>query len=415
MKHATMSFRSLFILLAAFLLTACGNDHDIRTRIDGDWHRQTLEKDHLEHWLKALPTANGFFNTTVTRDWQVLDPQPGDLVGHTRGIYLMAVGHELTCKPAYLEQVQLGTDFLLRHFRDPQHGGWFEAVGPDGKPRNDNKRLYSQAFAIFALAHAYRATQDKRYLDAALQTWSEIRLRYLDAHGGFRAGTNRDFSQTKQGNSQNPIMHLFEALLALHQASGSREALDGAESIGKFVAYQLLEGLPDGTARIPELYDEQWRPLPGARGGRIDIGHQFEWAYLFSAATEAGLNPIYAGVANRLLDYALAMGYEKGVQGIITSISPEGGINPKRSYWQQAEALRALIHHAAIQGRSDLWGHVTQQIEYIRKEFLDKQNGGWHHSTLTECRKSTCPDRQPDGYHMTALHQEAIRIAALAR
>jgi len=383
-----MSLRILSsLLLAAVLLAACGNDHDIRTRIDGDWHRQTLEKDHLEHWLKVLPTANGFFNTAVTRDWQVIDPQPGDIVGHTRSIYLMAVGHELTGKPAYLEQVKLGTDFLLRYFRDPLHGGWYEAVGPNGKPKNDNKRLYSQAFVIFALANAYRATQDKRYLDAALQTWQEIRLRYADAHGGFRAGTNRDFSQTKLGNSQGSIMHLFEALLVLHQASGSQEAKKGAESIGKFIAYRVLEGLPDGTARIPEVYDDQWRPLPGARGGRIDIGHQFEWAFLFSAATEAGLNPIYAGVADRLLNYAVAVGYEKGAQCVITTISPEGSINRQRGWWQQAEALRALMYHAAIRGRSDLWRLVTQQTEYICTELLDGNNDGWLDTSASECRK----------------------------
>jgi cellobiose epimerase len=211
-------------------------------------------------------------------------------------------------------------------------------------------------------------------------------------------------------------MHLFEALLALYQASGSREALDGAESIGKFVAYRLLEGLPDGTARIPELYDEQWRPLPGASGGRFDIGHQFEWAFLFSAATEAGLNTIYAGVADRLLNYALANGYDVKDRGVITSISPEGKFNHQRGYWQQAEALRALIHHAAIHGRCDLWGRITELTELIHTERLDKQNGGWYNLTLSECRQQqSCRDQQPDGYHMTALHQEAIRIAALAR
>lgn len=416
MIRNNMPLRFLFrLLIAAVLLAACGNDHDIRTRINGDWHRQTLEKDHLERWLKVLPTANGFFNSAVTRDWQVIDQQPGDIVGQARGIYLMAAGYDLAARLAYLEQVKLGTDFLLRHYRDPLHGGWFEAVGPDGKPKNDNKRLYSQAFVIFALAHAYRATQDKRYLDAALQTWSEIRLRYADAHGGFRAGTNRNFSQTRFDNSQNPIMHLFEALLALNQTSGSREAFEGAESIGRFVTHRLLEGLPDGTARIPELYDEQWRPLPGARGGRIDIGHQFEWAYLFSAASEAGLNPIFAGVADRLLNYAITNGFEKGEQGTITAITPEGEVRRQRGWWQQAEALRALIHHAAIRGRSDLWGRVTQQTEFIRMEFLDNQNGGWHNLALSDCRKGSCPDRQPDGYHMTALHLEAIRIETLSR
>lgn len=406
-----MSLRFLFsLLLAAVLLTACGNEHDIRTRIDGDWHRQTLEKDHLERWLKVLPTANGFFNTAVTRDWQVIDPQPGDIVSHTRAIYLMAVGHELTGNPAYLEQVKLGSDFLLRQFRDPLHGGWYEAVGPDGKLKNGNKRLYSQVFVIFALAHAYRATHDPRYLEAARLTWQDIRLRYADAHGGFRAGTNRDFSQTKLGNSQNPIMHLFEALLVLYQASGSREAFEGAESIAKFVAYRLMEGLPDGTARIAELYDDDWRPLSGERGGYIDIGHQFEWAFLSSAATEAGLSPIYAGVADRLLNYAEATGYDVKDRGVITSISPEGKTKHQRGYWQQVEALRALIHHAAIQGRSDLWGRITELTELIRTDFLDKQNGGWYHLTLSKCRKGNCYDLQPDGYHMTTLHHEAIRF-----
>lgn len=411
-----MYIRSLLgLILAATLLSACGKNHDIQVRIDGNWHRRTLEKDHLEHWLRALPTANGFFNTAVTRNWQVIDRQPGDLVGQTRGIYVMAAGHALTGNPAYLKQAKLGADFLLDHFRDPLHGGWYEAVGPDGRPTDENKRLYGQAFTIFALAHAYRTTRDARYSNAALQTWNEIGLRYADAHGGFRAEPNRDFGRTKFDNSQNPIMHLFEALLALYQATGSREAFDGAESIGKFVAYRLLEGLPDGTARIPELYDEQWQPLPGARGGRIDIGHQFEWAFLFSAAGEAGLNPIYAGVAERLLNYALAVGFEKGAQGVITAVSPEGGIQRQRGWWQQAEALRALMHHAAIRGRSDLWGQVTRLTEYIRAEFLDKNNGGWFETGATECRKEGCRDRQPDGYHMTAMHQEAMRIAALAR
>lgn len=400
-----------FIACCAIMLAAgCGSDHDIRTRVDGDWHGRTLEKDHLRHWLKALPTASGFFNSAVTRNWRAIDPQPGDLVGQTRGIYVMATGHTLTGDPAYLQQVKLGTDFLLEHFHDPRHGGWFEAVAPDGKLKNGNKRLYSQAFAIFALAHAYRATQDKRYLDAALQTWEKIRLHYADGRGGFRAGMNRDFTQTKLDNSQNPIMHLFEALLALYQASGSREAIEGAEIIAKFVAYRLLEGLPDGTARIPELYDEQWRPLPGVLGGHIDIGHQFEWAFLFSTAADAGLNPIYTGVAERLLNFALAKGMVGGEQGVITSITPEGKTNHFRGYWQQAEALRAVMHHAAVRGRSDLWGQVTQLTEYIRAEFLDEINGGWYSASASECRKGQCPDRQPDGYHMTALHLESLRL-----
>lgn len=399
------------ILVAVLLLAGCGDGHEIRSRIDGDWHRQTLEQDHLAHWLKALPGNEGFFHTAVTREWRTLDTQPGDLVAHARGIFVMAAGHELTGNPAYAAQVRQGTDFMLARFRDPLHGGWLEAVHPDGSVRNPNKRLYSQAFAIFALAHAYRATGEQRYLDAALQSWHEIRLHFADNLGGFRAGMNRDFSRAMLDNSQNPLMHLFEALVDLYRASHSPEARDGAETIGRFIAYELLEGLPDGSARIPEIYDADWKPLPGAHGGRIDIGHQFEWAYLFSAAAEAGLNPVYAGVADRLLSYAIANGLPAGESGAIASITPEGKIDRRFGYWQQAEALRALMHHAAVRGRDDLWGRVTQLTDYIRSEFLDEKNGGWTPAPRNSCEKSGCPDRQPDGYHMTTMHLEAIRLA----
>lgn len=410
-----MIIRFVAALLTAMLLPGCGDEHEVQSRIDAQWHRRTLEKDHLEHWLKSLPTDSGFFNTAVARDWRVLDAQPGDLVAHARGIFVMAAGHELTGHPAYAAQVRQGADFMLARFRDPLHGGWLEAVNPDGSVRNSNKRLYSQAFAIFALAHAYRATGEKRYRDAALQSWHEIRLHFADRHGGFRAGMNRDFSRTTLDNSQNPLMHLFEALVELYRASDSQEAREGAEIIGRFIAYERLEGLPDGSARIPELYDADWKPLPGTRGGRIDIGHQFEWAYLFSAAAEAGLNPVYAGVADRLLSYAVANGLPAGEAGAIASLTPEGKSDRQHGYWQQAEALRALMHHAAVRGRDDLWGRVTQLTDYIRSEFLDDRNGGWTPAPRSTCEKSGCPDRQPDGYHMTTMHLEAIRLAGQKR
>jgi mannose-6-phosphate isomerase len=411
-----MSLRLAGLLIVAFLsMAGCGDEHAIRSRIDRDWHRQTLEQDHLARWLKVLPTDSGFFNTAVARDWRALDAQPGDLVGQSRGIFVMAAGHALTGNPAYAAHVRQGADFMLARFRDPLHGGWFEAVNPDGSMRNDNKRLYSQAFAIFALAHAYRATGEPGYLDAALQTWQEIRMHFADGKGGFRAGMNRDFSRAMLDNSQNPLMHLFEALLELHQASGAQEAREGAESIGRFIAYQLLEGLPDGSARIPELYDADWKPLPDARGGRIDIGHQFEWAFLFSIAAEAGLNPVYAGVADRLLSYAVANGLPAGEQGAIAALSSDGKANRQRGYWQQAEALRALMHHATSRGRDDLWGYVTQLTDYIRSEFLDPKHGGWYSAPRSSCEKTGCTDRQPDGYHMTAMHLEAIRLTGKSR
>jgi len=119
-------------LVLAMVLGGCGRDWEVATRIDRDWYRRNLEEAHLAHWLAAAPTGTGFFNTALDRHWQPVAEQPGDLVAQARTIYVMAIGHEVTAHPAYLEQVRQGTEFLLRHYRDPIHGGWYEAVAPDG-------------------------------------------------------------------------------------------------------------------------------------------------------------------------------------------------------------------------------------------------------------------------------------------
>jgi len=278
---------------------------------------------------------------------------------------------------------------------------------------NGNKRLYGQAFAIFGLAHALRVTRDQRYGQAALETWQEIGRQFADGRGGFRAGTTRDFAKTLLDN--NPIMHLFEALLALHDAMGSEAARDGARKVGDFVVYRLLQGQSDGGAFIPELYDGAWNPLTPEQGGYVDVGHQFEWAFMLSAAGERGINPIYPQVAERLLKYAIKFGYDGYNGGAFTRITEESQVDRRKGYWQQAELLRALMHHAARRGRSDLWGDVSQTLELLRSEFVDAEHGGWYGAPKQECLKSECGNRQPDGYHMTGLHLEAMRLSAPVR
>jgi mannose/cellobiose epimerase-like protein (N-acyl-D-glucosamine 2-epimerase family) len=172
-----------------------------------------------------------------------------------------------------------------------------------------------------------------------------------------------------------------------------------------------MQGAPDGSAFIPELYDPQWKPLSQEQGGVIDIGHQFEWAYQLGTGAERGLPPLYAEVADRLLMFAVAKGYDRVDSGVFTSARTNGEIDRKKGYWQQAEALRAFMYYAVVRQRQEFAPFITQMTEFIRSEMLDEANGGWYTAPRSFCAKSNCPDIQPDAYHMTTLHMEAIRLA----
>lgn len=397
-------------LLGVLLSWGCGQAWNVQHRVDADWHRSSLVQGSLVHWLSAAQTGNGFFQTARDRHWQPLASQPGDLVSQARLVYVLAAGYELTHEQAYLARMRQGADFLLSAYLDPQYGGYFEAVSPQGEPTNDSKRLYSQAFAILALARCYKFSHDPRYAEAALAAWRTVAEQLRDPNGGYRTASDRTFSGGG-GNAQNGIMHLFEAMLALYEATGSQAARDGAAQVGNFVAYRLLVGLPDGSACIPEFFHTDWQVLTAEQGGYIDVGHQFEWAWLLSRGAELGVNPVYAGVADRVLEFALKRGIDPANAGIYTTVDYRGLRDGSKGYWQQAEALRAMLYFALNGRRGDLWGRITQLTEYIQNEFVDVEQGGWYAHPASACKKTpACLEAQPDGYHMTALHSEALRL-----
>lgn len=381
-------------------------------RVDAEWHRRALVDGHLSKWLAVAPTPSGLFVTSFDRRWAPRPRKGTHLTAQCRLVYAMACGFELTQDRRYLDTATRGADFLLNHFHDPVHGGFFTAVDVDGKVVADAKQTYGHAFALFALSHMFRVSRDERFKSAALQTWREIDGRLREANGGLLGTAARDFSPKDAGRSQNPVMHMFEALLALVDATGDADALAGATSVGNFVLYQLLQGTADGGAHVPEWYDESWKPLPTKeKGGYIDLGHQFEWAHMLLTSDRHGLPGIISAASDRFLQYALKVGYDEEHGGTFSTCYPDGSVARNKYWWPQAECLRALVTAAARTDRADLWQRYAQTLTLIREEFIDADNGGWHNASRQQCASKACPDEQPDPYHMTGMHLAALQVA----
>jgi len=398
------------VLALPAVLAACSDPaSQARSRIDTAWHRADLDR-LLARWLQHAPLPGGGYRTAFSRAWQP-QPQPElELTGQARLIYAFAAGHEITQDTRYLDAARRGADFLLARFADPVHGGFFHTVALDGSPRAGIKRAYGHAFALLALAQLYRTGQDARHRDAALKAWAAVQAGFFEPRGGLFNECLRDFKPIPGGRTQNPVMHMFEALLALHEATGDKSVQAGARQLGDFVAYQLLQGQADGGARIPEWYDETWQPLPTqAAGGYIDLGHQFEWSHLLAAG--AALSPVYSQVAERVLAYALSAGYDDINGGCGRKAFPDGArADTAKAWWQQAECLHALLVAASATGRSDLWRRYEQTVELVKEQLADAEHGGWRAAEALPCKGASCKDEQPDPYHMVSLHRVALQL-----
>ncbi len=393
-------------------LAGCDSRSKAERQIDADWHRRAALEGHLAHWLAHAPRPNGSFRINFGRDWRAKDDQRLELTLQGRMIYAMATGYELSRDQRYLQAALQGGEFLLRHFADPQDGGFFHLLSPEGQVLSDAKRCYGHAFALLALAHLFRITQDARWREAALKAWHDIEQGLADPAGGFRAQTSRGWVSGPRGTpSQNPLMHMFEAQLALLEATGDAGVRSSARRLGDFIVYRLMQGQADGTASIPEWYDAQWRPLATKQaGGYTDIGHQFEWSHLLLSAHGLGISPLHAAVSERLLDFALKQGYDEIDGGAINQVYPDAPPWKSKGWWQQAECLHALIQAASSSGRNELWRRYEQTLQLVQAELIDPEQGGWRPGL---CRRGGCDDVQPDPYHMLSMHMAALRAAGI--
>ncbi len=373
--------------------------------LDLSWFATHLLEDILPHWLAAAPTKSGLLWPSIDRQWRRTGGPEGTLVSQGRLIYNFATGYALTGEQAYADAVARGAEFLMTAMRDSRHGGWYWSCSADGAVIDDKKDSYGHAFVVFGLSHAAACLGEDRCRRAALDAWEILSGPLRDVYGGLIPALTADFSAPagRAVNSQNPMMHCFEALLALGDAPGLGHIHVCAREIADFL---LSRRSPATGGALAEMYTEDWRPLRTSQRGRVDIGHQFEWAFLLSSAAERGFGDQYLQAGRDLLDDGLLVGYDAEEGGVHADASLEGEvIRRDKGWWQQCEAVRAMLHYALVRGREDLWEPLQGMMRFILREMVDPEYGGWYAGPGLEKGNVWKID-----YHVVGMCAEAIRL-----
>lgn len=382
--------------------------------LDFGWFRDHLIQGILPRWLHRSVTDKGFFFTHFDRQWRCYPREHNTLVSQSRLLYNFSTGYELTGNEEYREAVEAGARFLIEVYQDREFGGWFRSCTRDGNVADSNKDSYGHAFAIFGLSHAYRCTRNQGYKTAAQQTWELLSTHFRDEHGGLIPTLTLDFKDLGDIRSQNPIMHLFEALLALGSLEGMSHALVAAQNAADFALERLLR---KGNGLLPEWYSQSWDELPGDQGRQIDLGHAFEWAYLLSTSIESGLPKAYLTHATNFLEYGLRIGYDDIHGGIFRTASSDGKVlSQTKRWWPQCEAIRALMHFAILRGYDALWPPLLKTIHFVQEYFVDDDYGGWYtfrEAGVSPVSQHASTDKGGDwkvDYHVVGMCAEAMRL-----
>jgi mannose-6-phosphate isomerase len=132
-------------------------------------------------------------------------------------------------------------------------------------------------------------------------------------------------------------MHMFEALLALYEASGKREHLERAGRIAELFRDRLFDAR---HGALPEYFDDAWRP----QGELIvEPGHHFEWSWLLDRWNALGGGDLSAE-AERLRVHAEVYGVELRSGAVYDEVFADGRPRTLTSrLWPHTERIKANV------------------------------------------------------------------------
>ena len=250
----------------------------------------------MAKWFPAaVNRERGGFDQNFAADWTKLPGDERSIVYQSRLTW--TASQAALRLPAeefiYRNHARHGLQELRDRMWDARDGGFYWQVENGVAQRNGEKHVYGNAFAIYALSAAYRATRDPEALRLAQQgyLWLE-----KHAHDGVNSGYFEalrrdgtpiltppapdqlsDFIGTRYGyKSMNTHIHLLEAYGALYQVWPDAKLKTRLNELFELVRDRIY--VEPGA--LNQFFTLDWRAVPADDS----YGHDIETAYLLTEA-----------------------------------------------------------------------------------------------------------------------------------
>ncbi len=344
----------------------------------------------------AVDRERGGFHANFATDWSRQPDRHRFIVYQARMTWTPAA--VALARPALREEhlgyVRHGVDFLRDRMWDAAHGGFFTSVLLDGAPdpAEPVKTAYGQAFAVYALAVAHRATGDPATLDLARKGYAWVEEHYRDpGRPGYRGGVEQDgaplpfdpelvvppmdaMGTPSAWHDMNAHIHLLEAWTELLREWPDPGLRDSTRGLFELVRDRFVA--EPGNLHL--FLDPKGNPVPGP----VSFGHDVETAFLLLEAADALGIPDDAKTqraARRLVNHALAWGwssttgqlYERGF-----ALGP--AFDRSIEWWGEFELVNALSLMDSLYGeKTPVYRDALEKAwRFVRERLTDPVHGG---------------------------------------
>lgn len=352
-------------------------------------------------WERGFDRHAACFHEQLALDGAPV-PSPRRIRVQARQTAVYARAGRLGWAGPWREAVEVGADVLTKRTIRAD-GGVRHLLSAAGEPLDDRRDLYDLAFVVFGLAEAARALGGR---DDLVSTAMAL-LDWADAHwahpaGGFREGEVAPAPPRRQ----NPHMHLFEATLALHQATG--DGLERASALARLLETRLFDAR---FGALREYFDDDWRPLSGDEGHICEPGHQFEWSWLLHRWRALGGGDLLA-LADRLRAHGERHGVNPATGAVYDEVWIDGRVRtPSSRLWPHTERLKANLVRFERTRDGAAAEAASQAFDMLMRYCDAPVRGLWRDKVLADGSFADGPAPASSFYHIIIALDELIRIA----
>ncbi|WP_410767944.1 AGE family epimerase/isomerase [Fontibacillus sp. BL9] len=350
--------------------------------------QQELNHNILQFWIdKTIDSQHGGFIGEIDQKLQVKQNADKGLVLNARILWTFSSAHRMTPSPEYLNMAERAYDYLVNHFLDREHGGLYWMVDYLGRPVQDKKQVYGQAFVIYALAEYFRATGQQKALDLAIEIYHVLEKHSYDpVHKGYIEALSREWTQTgdlslsdkdlNEKKSMNTHLHVLEAYTNLYRVWKSPEL---KHSLTELIEVTIDHIIDPKSAHFLLFFDEAWQ----VKSHHISYGHDIEGSWLLVEAAEVLDNP---DLLKRAIQTAVAMAeavHAEGVDkdgGIWNEADQNGLTDTNKDWWPQAEAMVGFYNAYQMTGDEKFKAAAAHSWEFIQNFIVDRTGGEWYWS-----------------------------------
>ncbi len=371
------------------------------------WSRHSVDHDR------------GGFYGAVGADNAPAPDTDKSVILNTRLLWFFSEAARASANAEATELANRAAAYISEYFFDKIEGGLYWMLDASGRPTDQRKQAYAQAFGVYAFAAHFATTGAKASLQMALSLFETLETHFFDSdRDGYWEARGRAFEAIDDVRlsardlnaplTMNTHLHVVEAYTALYAVIPARSVADTLARATRILMQRVYDG---GHGHLRLFFDADWRPVDST----ISFGHDIEASWLLWEAAQGLGQPDIMAEARRCglrlaeSTFAQAIGPDGEV---FEDMDSDGRIRTRRVWWIQAEALVGLLNAFELCGQERFLDAACNVWGFIQRYQIDPEAEWRAASSLDEtCTPAPMADAWKCPYHTGRAMIETERRA----